>query len=132
MAQRKKSTHRSKQRPNPGYARFLRVALKLPGMEESISYGTPSLKVKGKLVSRLRIEAEGALAIYCDFIDREMFLQADPEVFFVTDHYRNYPMILIHLDKIRADALPGIVEQAWRMRAPRKLIDEFDGRLMKS
>lgn len=112
-------------RKSAGYARFLRIALKLPGTEESTSYGTPSVKVKGKLISRLRSEAEGALALYCDFVDREMLLQADPDAFFVTDHYRNYPMILIRLDKVRADALPGLVEQAWRMRAPKKLIDGF-------
>jgi len=110
------------------YARYLRIALKLPGTEASTSYGTPSVKVKGKILSRLRTEAEGALAIYCDFLDREMLLQADPEVFFLTDHYRNYPMILIRLDKIRADALPDLVERAWRMRAPKKLVNEFDRR----
>src|SRR5262245_32039555 len=73
------------------YKRYLRVALNLPGTEESTSYGTPSVKVKGKFLSRLRTESEGALALLCDFIDREMLLQADPEVFFITDHYRDYP-----------------------------------------
>jgi hypothetical protein len=58
------------------YARYLRIALKLPGTEESISYRTPSVNVGGKILSRLRTEAEGALAIHCDFIDREMLLQA--------------------------------------------------------
>ncbi|HTE39999.1 MAG TPA: MmcQ/YjbR family DNA-binding protein [Steroidobacteraceae bacterium] len=114
------------------YDRFLKIALKLPGTEESVSYGTPSVKVKGKILSRLRTEAEGALALVCDFVDREMLLQADPNAFFLTDHYRNYPMILIRLDKIRADALPDLVERAWRMRAPAKLIKEFDAHRSKA
>jgi hypothetical protein len=79
-------------------------------------------------MSRLRTEAEGALALVCDFIDRELLLQADPAVFFLTDHYLNYPMILIRLDKIRVKALPDLVERAWRMRAPAKLIKELDAR----
>ncbi|HYM33917.1 MAG TPA: MmcQ/YjbR family DNA-binding protein [Steroidobacteraceae bacterium] len=106
----------------------MKLILAYPGTEKSISYGTPSVKVKGKILSRLRSEAEGALAIFCDFIDREILLQADPEVFFITDHYKNYPMILLRLDKIRVDALPELVERAWRMRAPKKLVDEFDGK----
>jgi len=110
------------------YEGYLQIALKLPGTEVSVSYGTPSVKVGGKVLSRLRTDAEGALAIRCDFIDREMLLQADPDVFFITDHYRDYPMILVRLDKIRADALPDLVERAWRLQASKKLIDEFDGK----
>ena len=108
------------------YAGYVRMARELPGVEESTSYGTPSIKVKGKLISRLRREAEGALALVCDFVDRQMLLQAAPEVFFITDHYANYPMILVRLDKVRRDALPGLIERAWRMRAPKKLVREFE------
>ena len=113
---------------SPFYRRYLKVALQFPGTEASTSYGTPSVKVGGKVLSRLRTEAEGALALHCDLIDREMLLQADAEVFFITDHYRNYPMILVRLDKVRADALPDLVERAWRMRAPAKLVKEFTSR----
>jgi hypothetical protein len=110
------------------YEHYLRIALKFPGTEVAVSYGTPSVKVKDKVLSRLRSEAEGALAIRCDFIDREMLLQADPDAFFITEHYRNYPMILVRLDKVRADALPDLVERAWRMQAPKKLVDEYDAK----
>jgi len=113
-------------KPSAHYARYLKMVSKFPGVEASISYGTPSVKVNGKILSRLRTEAEGALALHCDFIDREMLLQAAPDVFFLTDHYRNYPMVLIHLDKVRADALADLAERAWRMRAPAKLVKAYD------
>lgn len=123
----KTATQRSSgNKPSAHYARYLKLVHKFPGMEESISYGTASIKVKGKILSRLRTEAEGALALYCDFIDREMLLQAAPDVFFITDHYRNWPMVLIRLDKVRADALPDLIERAWRMRAPARLIAQYD------
>jgi hypothetical protein len=105
------------------YARYLKVALKLPGTEESTSYGTPAVKVRGKLLSRLRTEAEGALALRCDLLDRQILLQAAPEVFFLTDHYRAYPWILVRLDKIGAAALADVVQRGWRAIAPRKLVD---------
>ena len=114
--------------PGAEYKRVCEIARKLPGIEESASYGTPALKVKGRFLCRLRTEAEGALAIRCDFLDRQILLQADPGVFFVTDHYLNYPMILVRLEKIRLSALPDLIERAWRMVAPPKLVAEYDAR----
>jgi len=106
------------------YARYLKIALRLPGTSESTSYGTPSVKVRGKILSRWRTEAEGGLAIRCDFLDRQILLQANPEAFFLTDHYRNYPMILVRLDRVDAEALTDLVERGWRRVAPAKLLGE--------
>jgi hypothetical protein len=114
--------------PAAEYRRVCEIARKLPGVEESSSFGTPALKVKGRFLCRLRTEAEGALAIRCDFLDRQILLQADPQVFFVTDHYLDYPMLLVRLDRIRLSALPDLIERAWRMVAPAKLVAEYDAR----
>ena len=108
------------------YAQVCALALALPGVELGTSYGTPSIKVKGKIMARLRSEAEGGLAIRCDFVDRQMLLPAAPEAFFLTDHYVDYPMILIRLDQVRRAALPDLVERAWRMVAPKRLIAAHD------
>ena len=125
-AARSKSSTKRRVAPGADYKRYVALAKRLPGVEESTSYGTPSIKVKGKILSRLRTEAEGALALRCDFIDREILLQSDPEAFFLTDHYRNYPMVLVRLDKVRSDALPDLIERAWRLVAPSKLVAQFD------
>jgi hypothetical protein len=122
----RKVTLQTRTPAGPEYRRVCQIALKLPGVEESTSYGTPALKVKGRLICRLRTEAEGALALRCDFVDRQILLQADPKVFFVTDHYLNYPMVLIHLDRVRRSALPELLQRAWRMAAPPRLVAEFD------
>jgi len=107
-----------------GHERFLRIALSLPGAELSTSYGTPAVKVRGRLMSRWRTEAEGALAIRCDFLDRQILLQAHPEVFFLTEHYRDYPMILIRLEKISRRELLDVVDRAWRLVAPANSVRE--------
>jgi hypothetical protein len=109
-----------------GYERYLKIALALPATEASTSYGTPSIKVRSKILSRWRTEAEGALALRCDFLDRQILMQALPEVFFLTDHYLNYPMILVRLDKVSKDVLVDVTERAWRMVAPGKLVKARD------
>jgi hypothetical protein len=109
-----------------GYERYLKIALVLPGAEASTSYGTPSVKIRGKLLSRWRSEAEGALAIRCDFLDRQILLQTQPEVFFLTDHYLDYPMVLVRLEKVSLAVLVDVAERAWRLVAPAKLVKERD------
>lgn len=106
------------------YRRYLKIALRLPGAAESTSYGTPAVKVLDKLLSRWRTEAEGALAIRCDFLDRQILLQADPEAFFLTDHYRDYPMVLVRLERIGAAALTDLTRRSWRRVAPKKLLGD--------
>ena len=101
-------------------------ATSLPGVRESRSYGTPALKVRGKLVARLRSEAEGGLALRCEMDKREVLLKADPEAFYITDHYLEYPMILIDLAQIDAGSLADLLEDAWRLVAPTRMVAEFD------
>lgn len=108
------------------WQKAVRLAQQLPEVVEDRSYGTPALKVQGKLIARLRSEAEGGLAIHCDVVDRNMLLQADPDTFYVTPHYQNYPMVLINLANVRWDAMPALLEAAWRKVAPKTLIKTFD------
>ena len=107
------------------YERYLKIALAFPGAEASTSYGTPAVKVRGKILSRWRTEAEGALAIRCDFLDRQILLQMQPTVFFLTDHYVNYPMILMRLEEASRPLLLDVVERAWRLVAPERLVREW-------
>ncbi|HEV8120918.1 MAG TPA: MmcQ/YjbR family DNA-binding protein [Candidatus Polarisedimenticolia bacterium] len=102
-----------------------RIALALPGVEDSISYGTPSLKVKGKFLARLKEDGE-TLAIRVEFPVRDAVMQEDPEVFFITDHYANYPAVLVRLPRVKAPALKRLVEHAWRTVAPKRLVRDFD------
>ena len=132
MGSAKKRKKRNVRSPLPatieqGYARYLKIVLALPGAEVSTSYGTPSVKVRGKILSRWRTEAEGGLAIRCDFLDRQILLQTQPEVFFLTDHYQDYPMVLVRLEKATHTVLVDITERAWRLVAPAKVVREREG-----
>ena len=111
------------------YHRYLKLALSLPGAEESTCYGTPAVRVKGKILSRLRIEAEGGLALRCDFLDRQILLQSNPDAFFLVDHYRNSPAILIRLNRIGRVELSDVVTRAWRIVAPKRLVEAYDAEL---
>ena len=102
------------------------AAVKLPDVEISKSYGTPALKVRDKLLARLKEDGE-TLVLRTDFIARQILTQADPDTFYITDHYRDYPLVLVRLTKLSHSALPDLLERAWRLVAPARLIAQHDG-----
>jgi len=97
----------------------------LPGVDVGTSYGTRALLVKGKFLARFREDNE-SLVIKVHMVERDHMLQTDPQVFFITDHYKDYPSVLIHLSKVKRGVLRELIEQAWRRAAPKKLVATYD------
>jgi len=97
------------------------VAHTLPGVEDGTSYGTPALKVRGKLFVRLH-QNRDCFVLRSRILDRHILIQAQPEVFFITDHYLDYPWILVRFSTIPRNALPELLERAWRLVAPKTLL----------
>jgi hypothetical protein len=95
------------------------IALKLPGVEDGTSYGTPALKVKGKLLARLK--EDGASVVFrVTFDQRDLLMQTKPKVFFITDHYLGYPAVLLRLAAANRKEAADIIEMAWRFVAPKR------------
>lgn len=93
------------------------AARALPGIEESTSYGTPALKVRGKLFARLHQSGE-CFVLRVDLKDRDALLRSEPAVFYLTDHYVDYPWVLVRFLTVDPAALPEMIERAWRLVAP--------------
>jgi len=52
--------------------------------------------------------------------DRDALMQLDPRSFFFTEHYRNYPAVLIRLAEVPRSLLVDVVTEAWRQVAARR------------
>lgn len=102
------------------------IAHALRGVEDGTSYGTRALKVGGKLLARLH-QSMDCLVLRADLLGREILIQSAPEVFFITDHYRNSPWILVRFAAVDKRALPDLIERAWRLVAPKTLVKKYDG-----
>lgn len=100
-------------KPRVTYDTVRELGLALPGAEESTSYGTPALKVKGKLFVRLHQDLD-KIVLPVPFERREEMMAADPETYFITEHYREYPYILVSLARVQPDALPDLLNLAYR------------------
>ena len=104
--------------------RALRAGGGLPGLETGMSYGTPALKVRGKLLAR--VKDAHTLVVMCALEDKELLLEAAPDIYFETDHYKGWPAILVRMGAIADDELAHRLEQAWRAKAPKALVKAHD------
>ncbi|GAB3644823.1 MmcQ/YjbR family DNA-binding protein [Glycomyces tarimensis] len=110
----------------PTWDDVVAIAKRFPEVEETTSWQTPSLKVKGRFFARLRTEAEGGLAIVCDPSEKAALLAAADPAFFTTPHYDGYAMILVDLDRIDLERLEDLVEDAWQRKAPVRVRKAFE------
>lgn len=93
------------------------IGLALPGVEESTAYGQPALKVRGKLlacVAAHRSAEPNSLVVLVDFDDRAELLAADPDVYYVTDHYVGYTSVLVRLSRVNPDVLRDLLGMAYK------------------
>jgi hypothetical protein len=94
-----------------------KIALGLPDVEDATMRGTLALKVHGKLLTCMAINKSaepGSLGVRIDFEQRAALLAEAPETYYLTDHYRNYPMVLVRLSRIRIDELRDLLGTSWR------------------
>jgi hypothetical protein len=113
----------TKTRAGITYKTVVRLGLALPGVEESTSYGTPALKVKGALMTRLW-EDGATLVMKTTFDQRDALMTEDPGTYYITDHYAGYPWVLVRLPRVTADAMRDLLQGAHRLasleRRPRR------------
>lgn len=103
------------------------IARKLPEVEESTSYGTPALKVKGRSFARVRTEAEGELVLLCPMEEKEALLASGDPAFSTTPHYDGHGWILVDLQRVDRGQLVELIAEAWRQKAPVRVRKAFEG-----
>jgi hypothetical protein len=119
-------------RATVNFDRVRRLALALPDVEAGTTWGALALKIRGSLMACVAIHKSAepnTLAVRIDFDQRAELLAADPETYYLTDHYVNYPVVLVRLSSIHPDALRDLLGMSWRFvtsrtkcrrRSPRK------------
>lgn len=95
-------------------------ALALPNVEDGLSYGSPALKVGGKnLFVRWREDLD-AIVLRTTFEERDELMSADPDVYFITDHYLNYEYVLVNLKTVTREALTDMIRRSYALASEKK------------
>jgi len=99
------------------------IGLALPDVEESSTRGAFALKVHGNLLACTAIHKSAkpnSLMVRIDFDQRAALLAEAPETYYVTDHYVNYPAVLVRLSQVQKDELRGLLASASRFVTSKK------------
>jgi hypothetical protein len=110
----------------PTWDDVVAIGMRFPGVETGTSYGTPALRVRGKSMCRLRTDPDALVVRVVDLMDRHALIQGRPDAFFSTPHYDGYPYVLVRLDAVKPGELAELLEDAWRIRASKRMVDEYD------
>jgi hypothetical protein len=92
------------------------IGLALPNVEETTMYGSPALKLRGNLLTCIAINKSAepnSLGIAVDFDQRAALLEEEPDTYYVTDHYVNYPFVLVRMSQIDPNILRDLLGMAW-------------------
>jgi hypothetical protein len=105
-----------------------RITLAWPEVEDGTSYGTPALKVRKKLLARLKEDGDSLVMLGVPQDERYMLIESQPKVFYFTDHYRDYPTVLIRLSRAKPAQVEPLLRRRWRELASKAAVREFDAK----
>jgi hypothetical protein len=102
------------------------ICLSFPGASEGASYGKPAFLVNKKFFTRLRREDQSLVLMEIPFDEREMLMQAEPDTFHYTAHYKDYPCVLARIATLHPGSLRAFLERRWRKIAPKAAVKAWD------
>jgi hypothetical protein len=110
----------------PAWKDVVELGRRLPEVEEGTWFRTPCLRVRKKSFCRMKEDGETLVVRVVDLEDKEALLRSEPDVFFTTPHYDGYAYVLVRLERADAAALAELIEDAWRLSAPKRVIAAYD------
>jgi hypothetical protein len=101
------------------------LALSLPEVEES-GESRKAFRVRGKLFAWAARERDGGgLGIRVERDEKQLILDADPDVYFSSPHYEGWPGVQVRLERIDPEELRERLEDAWLIQAPKRLATAY-------
>jgi len=110
-------------RKKTGFDVVRQMGLALPEVAEGTAYGSPALKVRGKMFACLAIHRSAepnTLAVRIDFDQRDELIAGEPKTYYLTDHYVTYPCVLVRLTRIHQDTLRDLLLMGCRFMSTTK------------
>jgi hypothetical protein len=103
----------------------LALGLDLPEVVEATSWGEPCLKAHGKLWVWWSPH-EDVPAFKVDRDMRDVLLEAEPDRFFTTNHYKAHALILVRVDQFDPVWAEANLRATWRAMAPKRFLKAWD------
>src|SRR2546423_6457633 len=105
------------------FRRVEKLGAKLPGVEVSTYFGKPALKLEGDMIACMASHKSAepdTIVVRIDFLERDLRVANEPDVYYLKPHYLNYPCVLARLPRIADSALKDLLESGFRFIAKTK------------
>lgn len=109
--------------PRVDFARVEEIGRRLPDVEVTTTWGSPTLKVRGRMfvcMASHKSAEPNTLVVMMDFAERDLLVEEEPDVYYLKEHYLNYPCVLVRLSRVHRDALGDLVAGAHRFVSARR------------
>ena len=93
------------------------LGLSLPDVVDGTAYGSPAVKLRGKLLACIPVNKSAeanSIAVRIDFEQRAELLRERPGTYYITQHYAPHPIVLVRLGKITRADLKELLRDACR------------------
>ncbi|MGH7009923.1 MAG: MmcQ/YjbR family DNA-binding protein [Caulobacteraceae bacterium] len=102
------------------------ICLSFPGVVEGTSYRRPSFIVGKKFLTRIRAEDDSVVLLEVSFDEREMLMEAEPQTFHFTAHYKDYPSVLARIATLHPGSFRSFLERRWRKISTRSAVKAWE------
>jgi hypothetical protein len=100
-----------------GFEAAIAIGRKLPDVEVTTTWGASALKVRGKMFACVAINKSAepnSMVVRMDMAQRDLLIEEDPATYYLTDHYVDYPCVLVRLSRVSPEALDDLIRGAHR------------------
>jgi hypothetical protein len=107
----------------PTFDRVRKLGVKLPGLVVDKYFGMPALKLDGQMVACMashKSAEPNTLVVRIDFLERDLRIMNEPDIYYLKPHYVNYACVLTRLSLIGDAALRDLLESGWRFIKKKK------------
>ena len=86
-----------------------KIALSVEGATEGPYFGKPAVFVAEKFLTRVHTKEEAVVLNIGSMEMRDVMLEAEPRLFYITDHYKSFPYLLARLSKLDKTTLKDLL-----------------------
>jgi len=86
-----------------------KIALSLPGAKETLWFHKPAVFIHDRFLTKVHDKEEAMVLQVGSMEMRDMMLEAEPRLFYITAHYKNFPFVLARLDALDKKTLKDML-----------------------
>ena len=102
------------------------IVMSFPSVEKGMSYGSPAYKLNGKFFTRLRRDDQSMVLMEVSRDEREMLMEAEPDTFHLTAHYKDYPCVLARIADLHPGSFKNFLDRRFRRIAKKSAVKAYD------